>query len=391
MIAHPTGRSYIPAYPRVQRTTDHGFVEAAIVEAGARVNFSSGPRVAPLFLTVEHAGGLREGVIVYAFHANRRETRNRPENEHRAQIRYGDVNKASWRLADHRVAFDPAAVDVTLVVAVEPEAGLIVALDPVLYNPLPLGISVFWKDADVEAARRSGWHAWERDNLTGAKRTATRATLGVETLLAVAPARILDLIRFERVAQALRLDPALRLRLAEDFAAAPDAPMGLHELEREYRLSAREILEIVGERSRLAMAVRGGVAEHHLGRLLREHSSVVEAAMGLREGPPDYVVRLRDGPSVSIECKNASPRPYADGTPKVEVQKTRTSKGDPASRLYDPAAFDVLAVCMYGPTGRWTFRFRRSIDLLAHPGHPGKIAPLQRITDEWATDLKDVL
>jgi hypothetical protein len=113
--------------------------------------------------------------------------------------------------------------------------------------------------------------------------------------------------------------------------------------------------------------------------------------MGLQEGPPDYVVRLRDGRSVSIECKNASPRLYVDGTPKVEVQKTRTSKSDPVSRLYEPSAFDILAACMYGPTGRWEFRFRRSSALGIHPDHPERIAPLQRIGEEWATDLADVL
>ena len=92
-----------------------------------------------------------------------------------------------------------------------------------------------------------------------------------------------------------------------------------------------------------------------------------------------------------MECKNASPQRYADGTPKVEVQKTRASKGDPTSRYYTPDAFDVLAACMYGPTGTWTFRFRRSADLRRHEDHPGRIAPLQRITDDWATTLQDAL
>lgn len=390
MSAHPSGRDYVKAYQRVRRAKDHGFLEEAVANAGARIVYSSGPSVAPLFLTVEHPDGAREGVVLYAFHANRRVTRNRPVDEHRCQIRYGDVNDADWRLAEHPVAFDPAAADVTLVVGVEPEAGLIVALDPLLYDPLPLGISVFWKDAEVDAAQGAGWHAWERDNLTGANRLARSATLGVETLLAVAPERVLELIRFERTAQALRLDPALRLRAAQDFPAS-GGPAGLHALERDYQLPAQEILAIVGERARLAMAVRGGVAEHHLGRLLAGHPAVAEAEMGLQEGPPDYIVRLRDGRSTTIECKNASPKLYADGTPKVEVQKTRTSKADPASRLYEPSAFDILAACMYGPTGRWEFKFRRSVDLDAHELHPGRIAPLQRITDEWADDLRDVL
>jgi hypothetical protein len=54
-------------------------------------------------------------------------------------------------------------------------------------------------------------------------------------------------------------------------------------------------------------------------------------------------------------------------------------------------SFDVVAVCMYGPTGAWTFRYRRSADLLVHEDHPGRIAPLQRITEDWAMSLSDAL
>ncbi len=139
------------------------------------------------------------------------------------------------------------------------------------------------------------------------------------------------------------------------------------------------------------MAVRGGVAEHHLGRLLRADPQVASAEVGHQEGPPDCWVRLRDGREVTVECKNASPQLYADGTPKVEVQKTRASQGDPASRYYTPQAFEILAACMYGPTGAWTFRFRRSDRLAPHPEQAGRITPLQRIDDAWSGTLLDAL
>lgn len=389
--AHPAGRSYIDAYERVQRATDHAFLEQAVEASGARVIYSSGPRVAPLFLTIEHPDGSREGVVAYAFHANRRETRNRPADEHRGQIRYGDVNDPAWRALRHAVAFDPTGADVTLVLVVEPEAGLIVALDPLLYDPLPIGSSIFWKDGDVSAAQASGWHAWERDNLTGARKDDARQAFGIETLLAIVPGRLCDLIAFERRAQALRLDPALRLAAATEVQGAGAGPASVHELEIQYELPASDILEIIKGRGRLAMAVRGGVAEYHLGRLLDAHPMVAEALVGHQEGPPDYWVTLRDGRKVTIECKNASPKTYADGTPKAEVQKTRASQSDPMSRLYEPSAFDLIAVCMYGPTGRWTFKLRRSSDLRPHDEHPGRIAPLQRITADWADDLAEVL
>jgi hypothetical protein len=328
------------------------------------------------------------------FTANRRVTRNRPQDEQRMQIRYGDVNSASWRGQRHPVGLDPTGIDVTLVVGAHQEADLLVALDPLLYDPLPIGISVFWKDADASNAQRSGWHVWERDNLSGAQRGARSEELGVETLVAFAPERLLDFVALEREAQALGLDPPLRFRAAHragTAAGSASSPPQVHLLEQQYGLPADEILEIIGERARLAMAVRGGVAEHHAGRALRDDPAVASAAVGHQEGPPDYFVAMQDGREVTIEVKNASPTRYADGTPKVEVQKTRASRGDPLSRLYRPDAFDVLAACMWAPTGEWAFRWRRSTDLVPHEEHADRIRPIQRITADWAHTLADAL
>jgi len=407
--SHPSGRAYVRTYERVQRRKHHEFLEAAVVRSGGRVLYSSGPDVAPLFLVVEDAEGARQGVMAYAFWANSKVTRNRPADEHRLQIRYGDVNSAAWRAEHHPVGLDPTAFETTLVLGVEPDCDLIVSLDPLLYNPLPLGISIFWKDAEVAAAQASGWHVFERDNLSGARRGDPRAELGLETILMLAPDRLFDLLRLERQAQALRLDPALRFRAAERLnARQAERPVriartrarllqgtlsahDLHQLEEDYELPAGEILAIIAERARLAMAVRGGVAEHHAGRALRADPEVAEAVVAHQEGPPDYWVTMKDGSSVSVEVKNAAPRLFADGTPKVEAQKTRSSQADPQSRLYTPAAFDVLAACMYGPTKRWEFRYRRSALLTPHAAHPDRIAPMQRITPEWAFTLGEAL
>ena len=39
---------------------------------------------------------------------------------------------------------------------------------------LPIGISIFFKDAEIKAAGRTGWHVWERDNLSGVRRPSPR-------------------------------------------------------------------------------------------------------------------------------------------------------------------------------------------------------------------------
>jgi hypothetical protein len=240
-------------------------------------------------------------------------------------------------------------------------------------------------------ARRTGWHVWERDNISGARRASPRSELGVETVIAFAPERLFDFVRLERQARALGLDPPLRFRAALR-AAAPQVDISqLHQLEQEFGLPGQEILQLIQERARLAMAVRGGVAEHHMGKVLGRDPEVAGAEVGHQEGPPDFFVRLVGGREVTLEVKNASPNRYADGTPKVEVQKTRASKGDPASRLYEPDAFDVLAACMYGPTGSWTFRFKRSELLTRHPQHAGRISPLQRIDETWTDTLRQAL
>jgi Methylase-associated X1 len=380
------GRSYARLYQGVRRRDHHVFVQHAVERAGGRILAASAPNQAPLLLGIEDDRGERVALCAYVFLANRREIRNRPPDEHRLQIRYGDVNDAAWRSQDHPVGFDPLSVDVTLVLGAHVERDLLIGLDPLVYDPLPLGISIFFKEAEIDQAQQSGWHVWERDNISGVRRADPRTALGVETIVGIAPERLLDYVRFERTAQSLRLDPPLRFRAAQD-AAETRRPEGIHALEREFALPGKEILDIIRERPRLGMAVRGGVAERHLQKELDRDRDIAKAELGTQEGPPDLFVSLCAGKHITVECKNASPITYADGTPKVETQKTRASKGDPKSRLYEPKQFDVVAACMYGPWGRWEFRYKRSDMLERDETYPERIAAIQRVDDTWANSL----
>ena len=329
-------------------------------------------------------------IVVYAFRCNPPPIKGRAADEHRVQIRYG--GEATWG-GQHRVARDPAGSDVTLIVGAHPEAGILVGLDPLLYSDLPMGISVEFKEHRVADARRDGWTIWERDNITGARRRDRRAAGGLEALVAFRPDRLLRFTEFERQSTALGLDPPLRYRAAERAGRRRDMTAStLHELEEEFTLSAREILDIVSDRNRLGVALRGGVAEHHLARTLAATAGVTEVRAIDEDGRHDFdvIVEGRSEP-VRVECKNCSPHDYANGDHRVEVQKTRGSKGDPASRYYRIAQFDVVAACLYAPTGRWGFRFRRTDALAPHEMHQGRVAPLQRVDDDWATSLPDAL
>jgi hypothetical protein len=388
-MAGDPGRTYARIYTGLNRGAGNRFVEDAVRAAGGRVTASTGPSRAPLFLGIDDERQEACAICAYVFTATSGPIKNRPPDEHRFQVRYG--GEASWTTEEHPIGFDPLGSDTTIVLGAHEEAGILIGADPLVYDPLPMGISIFFKEADVEASRRDGWHVWERDNIGGVRRPDPRSNLGLETLVGFRPERLLDYLRLERTARRLRLDPALRFRAAEDAGRGVEGD-GLHLLEAQFGLSSEEILDIIEERPRLGMAVRGGVAERHLQKLLERDPLVSGIELGQVEGPPDLIASVAGHPGrVSVECKNASPRTYKGGIPKVETQKTRASKGDPKSRLYDPAQFDVLAACMFGPLRRWEFRFKRSIDLTPDSRHPDRIAPLQRIDESWSDSLAGAL
>jgi hypothetical protein len=208
-VGHPSGRDYFRSYG-AQRGTERDAILAAIEAGGGKVLADTGSRAAPIYFSVQEPAGAFEGLLIYVFSANHREITNRPADEHRLQIKYGDITEA-FRREDHSLGFDPMGTDVTLVLAVHEDSDLFIGLDPFAYDPLPMGIQVGFKAAEVAAARTSGWHVWERENRGGRRRDDPRTADGVETMIAFAPQRLLDYVAFERHAQTLRLDSALRL------------------------------------------------------------------------------------------------------------------------------------------------------------------------------------
>lgn len=326
------------------------------------------------------------------FGATHNKIKNRPIDEHRLQIRYG--NETSWTESEHDVGRDIAGVETTLVLGINPEAGYFVGLDPSLYNPLPMGISVEFKQAHVDAAMESGWHVIERENVPGVRRATPRARDGLETMVIFRPDRLLHYVHLERRAERLNLDSPLRYKLAETLTNAGfDALDELggntsrHDLEDAFSMSSLQILDLLSSANRLEVAVRGRVAEWHLERLLREMPGVVDVTPLDVDGQPDFEVILTDGQALRVECKNCSPKTLADGTRRVEVQKTRASKSDPSSRFYDVDHFEVVAACVFPVTGEWEFRFKRTDCLAVHATYPGKVAALQDVDDTWVPDL----
>ena len=208
------------------------------------------------------------GILAYAFLANRNETKNRPGDEYRFQLKYGAKDGL-----DHEIWQDPYGLYTTLLLGIDPESGFFVGVDPVLHNPTKMFISVEFKDRHAERVLDEGWYAWERSRQNSEE--------PVEVMVGGTARSFLRYIRFER--EALGEDQGHRHYLAERFqhpltayelaAAQPTAVLvpsrdHLHALAAEFELGHDEILDLISEAPRLKMAVRGWVAEEHLYRQL---------------------------------------------------------------------------------------------------------------------------
>lgn len=378
------GRLYIPKLYRIDsgRGAVVSFLEDAVRQSGGRVVYSSfrDQQVAPVYLGAEDGSGRRYGLLIYPFTTTRRITKNRPPDERRAQVRFGDPVRV--RDEQNLIARDVAGVDVTLVLAVDPEEEFILGLDPLVYEDLPMGISVYYRDHHVDAAADHGWAVWERTKSGGKRRPSWQ---GLEAMVGFRAHRLLDYVRFEAKATALGLNPALREKMAETFTTPEEEP---HALEAFFGVDAATILDIVESNFRLGIAVRGGVAEHHLHQVL-DADPVVAAIEEIDvDGQPDFRVRLHDGRQFLVECKTASKKLYANGDFKIEVQKTRDSG---AGRQYTFDQFDVVAACLFAATGLWEFRFRWTRDLEPLNDNPTRITPMQRVTAGWSSTLEHLV
>jgi len=333
------------------------------------------------------------GIVAYAFYANSKITRNRPVDEHRFQVKYGPNDR---RL--HELWQDPYELYTTLFLGVNPERGFFVAADPRVHNPTRFFISIEFKEENVRDIVDSGWTAWERQ-----KRTRGGHDDPVEVLVGGVPETFLRYVRFERAARGL--GPGHRFLLADKLDQLqptlmnPAYQCGLilpegqqaHALAEEFQLTHDEILDLIQSAPRLKMAVRGWVAETHLGRLLAETPDITEYESLEEDGKPDFRLRFRSSALISMECKNVLRRTYADGTPRVDFQRTRASKSDPCSRYYLPEEFEIVAACLHPCTERWQFTFTQTAGLDPHPKCEGRLSNRVRIDDRWSEDLVAVL
>lgn len=354
------------------------FLVEGLRASGCTILWATSPEQAPFLIVFENRLGERHGVLAYAFLANSKLTRNRPDDEHRFQIKYGSDVHAVLPLER-----DPSQLITTIFVGIDLEHGVLIGADPVLHDGTRMFISLEFKRSHVEAVRRHGWHAWERDS-------SKRVGEPVEVLVGVSQRRVADFVRFERLA--LGLDAGHRQLLAERLLGdrALQASVVPHTLTKELELTGDAILDLIQGARRLKMAVRGWVAEHHLERLLATLPGVDECRRLDEEGQPDITLRYKGSRPLLIECKNALRTKASDGSPRVDFQRTRASKNDPCSRYYRPDDFNILAACLHSVTESWEFRFILTGSLPEHQKCTGRIQSNLKVGPGWSNNPVDV-
>ena len=363
----------------------------SLKDAGCTIINCSDASRAPFRISFETAMAERMGVVAYAFTANQRLTTNRPDDEHRFQVKYGPK---TGRL--HEIWGDPFGLYTTIFVGINVEEGFFVGVDPEMHNPTRFFISVEFKERDAQEIIRKGWHAWER------QKRIRGLDEPIEVLVGGVSANFLRYIQFERAARGL--DQGHRQLLAEKpellaRAASPALSSALDECEEamvhpladELKLSAAQILDLIGDARRLKMAVRGWVAEEHLRTTLAATDGVTDCVRLDEEGGPDLRLRFQGGPPLTIECKNVLRKRSSEGLAKVDFQRTRAAKSDPCSRYYSAGDFDLLAACLHAVTEQWEFRYVIPGALPSHTRCPGKINNNVVVGSSWPSDPSDVL
>jgi hypothetical protein len=377
------------------------FILDALRASGCSPIYVSPTNRAPYRITFETADGERVGVLAYIFFANNRETKNRPKDEHRFQVKY-----ASDFSGLHEIAQDPYGLYTTLFFGVNLDQGFFVAADPVLNNPTRFSLSKEFKDHHVAEIHRREWYAWERGQRQDNDEDDDEDRDSIEpkeVLLGALPRHFLRYILFEREARGE--DQGHRQLLAEQFGGAQPGPIGgaaeaelpvlskshVHVLEREFQLSNDEILDLIDTVPRLKMAVRGWVAEQHLMRQLRELPNVDRCERIPGDGQPDVLFQFRSRPALRIECKNVLRKASKDGLPRMDFMRSRESKTDPCGRFYGAREFDVVAACLHPQTREWSFMLRSTLGMPEHPKCPGKLSQRVVVADGWSADLLEVL
>jgi hypothetical protein len=376
-------------------------MEEGLESAGCSILKRADPSEAPFRFSFITPWGDRRGVCAYAFLANSKSTKNRPHDEYRFQIKYGSKDEGGPPIF---LWHDPFGLYTTLLLGIDTENEVFIGADPVLNSPTRFHISKEFKDLHVAKVKAQSWFAWERERKAPRNVAPEEQSLAFEIMVGGVKANFLRYVLFESEVRGedqghrhLVADgytsplELIRQRAATLWVADEIAPVHLHKLAVELGLDIKQILDMIAERARVHMAVRGAAAEHHLRERLLRLPNVTRVDPLGGDGEPDFAVRVSGSRRpVRVECKNTL-RTELRGYPKMDFQRTRAPKSNPCGRYYAREEFEVLAACLHAHTNRWEFKARLTRDLPDHAKCHGRIASNLAVDEMWEANLALVL
>jgi|18_taG_2_1085343.scaffolds.fasta_scaffold23928_1 hypothetical protein len=162
--------------------------------------------------------------------------------------------------------------------------------------------------------------------------------------------------------------------------------MNIEEKARRYDNLLRHASANIG----FDKALKGAESEIAIMRNLSQGGFKVEKNSD--SGGADFTVICHDGRKILMEHKRASKSKYADGSLRVETQRSRNSKTDPSSRFYDRDFCEIYSIDVSDHKGREEYRFVRSQDLTQHPRYATKVKALQKENGRtWFATLREAI
>lgn len=171
-----------------------------------------------------------------------------------------------------------------------------------------------------------------------------------------------------------------------------------HRLEEILNAPSNDILEAILHGFRAQVDVKGKLAELYLFRTLHrldQSGTINNLQWNDKDGEPDFYFTHKSR-NHRLECKNLRNEVFTKPPSyKVEIQKTRNSKDGTNTRSYRVDHFDTLAVCLFNQTGKWEYRFIRTVDLERVDSDPQLLKIMQRVPKTlvapWKNTLLEVL
>jgi len=179
------------------------FIVDALRDASCALLHVPKPDTAPFRLSFQTARRERMGILAYAFRIRPQATPGHPEEVLHFEVGYEGTNGGK-----HEIRQDARGHHVTLLIGMDPELGFFVGADPALHDPIEFPTSIAFTQTQVDRIHERGFHAWEREPLSGRQEDAP-----LEVLVGGVPRAFLQYVLFER--DALREDQEHRRLLAD--------------------------------------------------------------------------------------------------------------------------------------------------------------------------------